>query len=56
MTSESLGLELPADGWEDSAGLYWASQPFSCKICFLDFAPVEFVPNWPNMGFGSSAA
>ena len=54
-TPEKLGLESPADGWEDCEGLYCASLPFSCKMCFLDFAPVEVVPKWSNgREFGGS--
>jgi hypothetical protein len=56
VTPETLRLQLPADSWGGSAGLYCTSLPFSCKMCFLDFAPVEVVPKRPNKGFGGSTS
>jgi hypothetical protein len=57
VTSETLGLKFPADGWKGCAGrLHWASLPISCKMRFFDFALVEVVPKRQNRGFGRSTA
>ena len=55
-TPDILGMESPADGWEDCAALRCTASSCSRGTFLFDFRWVEMVPNKPIWEGGGTAA